>query len=78
VLHVDTYDNAAAVTFMSTDVDRISSCLEELNECWSRPIEICIGIPLLARQLGWVSLIPLLVIGCKCFTLIQLRALKFN
>jgi hypothetical protein len=58
-------DESEAVTLMSTDVDRISFCLEELNECWSRLIEIGIGIALLTRQLGWVSVIPLVVCVCK-------------
>lgn len=47
-----TYDESSAVTLMSTDIDRIVFCLEELNECWSRMIEIGIGLPLLTRQLG--------------------------
>lgn len=59
------YDESAAVTLMSTDVDQIAFCLEELNECWSRLIEIAIGLPLLTRQLGWVSIIPLFVVICK-------------
>jgi ATP-binding cassette subfamily C (CFTR/MRP) protein 1 len=50
---------------MGADVDRIAFCLEELNECWSRLIEIGIGLPLLTRQLGWVSVIPLVVVGRK-------------
>jgi ATP-binding cassette, subfamily C (CFTR/MRP), member 1 len=58
-------DNAAAVSLMSNDVDRIAFCLEELNECWSRLIEVGIGIPLLARQLGWVSVVPLFVVICE-------------
>lgn len=56
---------SAAVSLMSTDVDRIIFCFEELNECWSRMIEVGIGIPLLTLQLGWVSIIPLVVIARK-------------
>jgi len=59
------YDEAAAVTLMSTDVDNITYCLELLNECWSRSIELILGSILLTRELGWVSIIPLVVIGCK-------------
>jgi len=50
---------------MGSDVDRIAFCLEELNECWSRLIEIGIGLPLLTKQLGWVSVTPLVVVGRK-------------
>jgi ATP-binding cassette subfamily C (CFTR/MRP) protein 1 len=61
----DGCDKAAAVSLMSNDVDQIAFCLEELNECWSRLIELCVGIPLLAFQLGWVSVVPFLVVICK-------------
>jgi ATP-binding cassette subfamily C (CFTR/MRP) protein 1 len=56
------YNKSAAVSLMSTDVDEIAFCLEELNECWSCFIEVVIGVTLLARQLGWVSLMPLFVV----------------
>jgi hypothetical protein len=56
------YEESAAISLMSNDVDQISDCLEELNEVWSRTIEIGIGLPLLTLQLGWVSIIPLLVV----------------
>lgn len=66
VLKDGTYDKSSAVTtLIGADVDRIAFCLEELNECWSRLIEIGIGLPLLTRQLGWVSVIPLVVVGRK-------------
>ncbi|KAL5316922.1 hypothetical protein ACEPPN_015974 [Leptodophora sp. 'Broadleaf-Isolate-01'] len=57
------HEDSAAVSLMSNDVDRIAFCLAELNECWSRLIEIAIGLPLLSRQLGWVSIVPLFVVG---------------
>lgn len=56
------YDESAAVTLMSTDVDRIVLCLIDLNECWARLIEVAIGIVLLARQLGWVCIMPIIVV----------------
>jgi len=56
-------DDSAALSLMSNDVDHIAFCLEELNECWSRLVEISIGIPLLTLQLGWVSIIPLIVVA---------------
>jgi hypothetical protein len=61
----DGCDKSAAVSLMSNDVDQIAFCLEELNECWSRLIEVFVGIPLLTFQLGWVSIVPLLVVICK-------------
>lgn len=62
MLSEDSQENSAVVSLMSTDVDRISQAFELLNECWSRIIELCIGIPLLAFQLGWVSVMPLIVV----------------
>jgi ATP-binding cassette subfamily C (CFTR/MRP) protein 1 len=56
------YDKSEAVSLMSTDVDEIAFCLEELNECWACFIEVVIGITLLTGQLGWVSLVPLFVV----------------
>lgn len=58
------YDESAAVTLMSTDVDQITECLTELNECWARAIEVALGVSMLAKQLGWICVMPLaLVIG---------------
>lgn len=58
------YDESAAVTLMSTDVDQITECFTELNECWARSVEVILGVYLLAKQLGWVCIVPIaLVIG---------------
>jgi ATP-binding cassette, subfamily C (CFTR/MRP), member 1 len=62
LLEPQSVQKSTAVSLMSTDVDRIAFCLEELNECWSRLIELVIGIRLLTRQLGWISVIPLIVV----------------
>ena len=56
------YDESTAITLMSTDVDRIALTLTSLNECWARLIEVAIGILLLARQLGWVCVMPVVVV----------------
>ncbi|RDW80919.1 hypothetical protein BP5796_05617 [Coleophoma crateriformis] len=55
-------DTNGAVTLMSTDVDTIAFCFENLNDCWSRLIEIIVGITLLTRHLGWVSIVPLIIV----------------
>jgi ATP-binding cassette, subfamily C (CFTR/MRP), member 1 len=59
------YDEAAAVTLMSTDVDNIARCLVNLNECWARLLEVIVGTTLLTLQLGWVSVVPIVVVICK-------------
>lgn len=43
------YDESAAVTLMSTDIERISVSMEMIHEVWAQAIEIVIGIWLLAR-----------------------------
>lgn len=63
------YDESAAVTLMSTDVDQITECLTELNECWARAIEVTLGVSLLAKQLGWVCVMPLVLVISTYFNL---------
>ncbi|PWY94818.1 multidrug resistance-associated protein [Aspergillus sclerotioniger CBS 115572] len=55
-------DRSATITLMTTDIDRITACLANLNECWARAIEVVIGITLLALRLGWVSLMPVIIV----------------
>ncbi|KAK5992013.1 ABC multidrug transporter B [Cladobotryum mycophilum] len=62
LLPVGEYDDSAVVTLMSTDVDNIVFCLSSLNECWARLIEVIVGIVLLARQIGWTSIVPIIVV----------------
>ena len=52
-------DEVAAVTLMSTDVQRICDALEQLHEVWAGILEIGIGIWLLTRQIGIALLGPL-------------------
>jgi len=61
-LPIGAYEEPAALTLMSTDVDRVIFCLVDLNECWARSIEVAVGIALLALQLGWVCVVPILVV----------------
>ncbi|KAI1100526.1 ABC transporter [Jackrogersella minutella] len=56
------YDEAAAITLMSTDVDRIAISLVSLNEVWARLLEVGVGLSLLALQLGWVCVMPVIVV----------------
>lgn len=62
-----THDQTAAVTLMSTDVDRVIFSLESLNEVWARVIEVAVGITLLAFQLGWVCFVPIIVVIISTF-----------
>jgi len=61
------YDESAALTLMSTDIDRLASSLDSLNEIWARIIEMSIGIWLLERQLGWVCIAPIVIVALSVF-----------
>ncbi|KAI4721875.1 putative ABC transporter [Aureobasidium sp. EXF-10727] len=57
-------NDGAALTLISTacvDVDTVVRVLGELNESWARLIEVAVGIGLLARQVGTVSLVPIVL-----------------
>lgn len=55
-------NESAAMTLMSTDVDRLAISLDSLNEIWSRIVEVVIGSWLLGRQLGWVCSLPIVIV----------------
>jgi len=59
------YNDSAAVTLMSTDIDRIATSMVVVHEIWSRIIEVAIAIWLLERQLGAVCIIPILLVASK-------------
>jgi len=46
---------------MSTDIDRLTSSMQAMCEVWALLIELAIGIWLLTRQIGWVSVAPLII-----------------
>jgi ATP-binding cassette subfamily C (CFTR/MRP) protein 1 len=56
----------AAVTLMSTDIDRTVDGLTRLTDIWANLAEMAIGLWLLWRQLGTIFFAPLLVI-LVCF-----------
>lgn len=60
------HDDSAAVTLMSTDIDRIAFAMQSIHETWGRLIEVGIGIYLLEARLGAVSVIPYIIVGSKC------------
>ena len=58
------FDNAAALTLMSSDVDAIAGSLQNIHEIWASAIELAIAIYLLERQVGVACLVTVaLVIG---------------
>ena len=57
------HEESAAITLMSTDVDIICDAIPIIYELWAQVIEVMIGFGLLWRQLGWVAVIPLLIVA---------------
>ncbi|KAJ5634865.1 multidrug resistance-associated protein [Penicillium herquei] len=54
-------EDRAALTLMGTDVERIVTGFRSIHELWASPIEIVIGIWLLARQVGVASVVPAVI-----------------
>lgn len=54
-------DNSAAVTLMSTDVERIVNGLRLMHEFWANLIQVFIATWLLQRELGVACVAPIAV-----------------
>lgn len=57
--------DSAAVTLMSTDVDRIVLGLEDIDSLFAAPIEVAVAVFLLYRELGLACLMPVIIALCK-------------
>ncbi|KAM0274379.1 hypothetical protein ACHAQH_007916 [Verticillium albo-atrum] len=55
--------DAAAVTLMSTDTDRVILGFHQLHDFWASPIEIAIGCWFLERELGASFVAPIVLIA---------------
>ena len=58
-------EKSAAVTLMSTDVERITTGLARIHEIWASIVELIVASVLLQRELGIVCLVPFGVIACS-------------
>ncbi|KXH42042.1 hypothetical protein CNYM01_08392 [Colletotrichum nymphaeae SA-01] len=56
------YDDAKAVTLMSTDADNVVQSASMFHETWAQIIEVAIGTVMLARRVGWVCAVPFVMI----------------
>lgn len=54
-------DDGRAITLMSTDVESLLAFTEMFHETWAQATEVCIGMVLLTRKVGWMS--PVLLIS---------------
>lgn len=53
-------------TLMSTDVERICTCLVNLHELWANVIEVGIAVYILEKQIGTACITPALIALGKC------------
>ncbi|KAF7868875.1 uncharacterized protein EAF02_009611 [Botrytis sinoallii] len=60
-LSLPNLDQSAAVTLMSSDVERICVALQPIHNLWASPLEIALAIWLLQREIGIALLGPLFV-----------------
>lgn len=58
------FDDSVAVTLMNNDAEGIQFCGFIFHEIWSQLIELSVGVYLLAMELGWVCIVPLLIVAC--------------
>jgi len=56
------FDEAAAVTLMSNDTSEVVYAAHLTHEVWASCVELCIGMYMLADELGWVCISPLVVV----------------
>lgn len=57
--------DSGAITLMSTDIERISSCLREIHEVYCSLIEIALSLWLLARLLNLAIIAPTVFVISK-------------
>lgn len=57
--------DSGAITLMSTDIERISSCLREIHEVYCSLIEISLSLWLLARLFNLAIIAPTVFVICK-------------
>jgi len=62
-ISITALDNSAAVTLMSTDVDRIVRGIRDAHQLWATVIQIGLATWLLEKQLGLACLAPVVVVG---------------
>jgi len=59
------YDDGRAVTLMSADADNVTEAAPMFHEAWAQILEVILGLTMLAREVGWVFPVPLVIIFCR-------------
>jgi ATP-binding cassette subfamily C (CFTR/MRP) protein 1 len=60
-ISITALDNSAAVTLMSTDVERSVLALRQLHELWANVIQVIIATTLLQQELKYACIAPIVV-----------------
>lgn len=61
----DNYDDGKAVTLMSIDAENVGQSARMFHETWSQVIEVILGTLMLAKEVGWLCPVPLVLILCE-------------
>ncbi|KAF4783878.1 hypothetical protein HER10_EVM0001269 [Colletotrichum scovillei] len=56
------HDDGRPVTLMSTDAESVGQAASMFHETWAQVIEVLLGTTMLAREVGWVCLVPYIII----------------
>lgn len=56
------YDLGRAVTLMNTDIDSLGMITSMAHDVWAHFFELSIGMVILCSQVGWLSLVPFVII----------------
>ena len=64
-------DSSTSLTLITNDTDRILASFQMFHELWSIPAEVCLGLWLLARELGIGSLGPAIIVLCRSLGICQ-------
>ncbi|CCF34829.1 hypothetical protein CH063_01208 [Colletotrichum higginsianum] len=56
------HDDGRAVTLISTDAGNVGQAASMFHETWAQVIEVLLGTTMLAREVGWVCLVPYVII----------------
>ncbi|KAL6875904.1 P-loop containing nucleoside triphosphate hydrolase protein [Trichoderma longibrachiatum] len=56
------YDDGKAVTLMSTDAENVGQSARFFHETWAQVIEVLIGTAMLAKEVGWIFPVPIVII----------------
>lgn len=61
----DQSEGGRVVTLISNDIANVEKSAETFHETWAQFVEVIIGTVLLAREVGWLWPVPLVMVFCQ-------------